>query len=890
MKKRVFSFLLALMLLLSYAVVPAMAAEDGVTIKLHYHRPDGVYDDWGVWFWDFGKEGADYPFVEENGEMVATYVADHETTKVGFIVKLPNWAQKDVNEDQFIELGGVISGTIHIYVESGVKGYETVYGDDVVKAIKIKEAEYDGDLTVHVTTTDPLPGDPNEAFTLTENGEAVSISGIRVSEKEADEYTIQLNGKLNHKNVYKIIYDNKEYDIVIPDQFSTDAFEAEYTYTGNDLGATWTSEKTTFRVWAPTANDVKVNLYTSGTEGTKDLIEQIPMTADVNGTWVAEKEGDLNGTYYTYLVDVQGKTNEACDPYARATGVNGKRAMVIDLDSTDPEGWDKDTDPNAGINFTDAVIYELHVRDLSIDESSGITNKGKYLGLIETGTKTASGIPTGLDHMKDLGITHLHILPMYDYGSVDESKLDKAQFNWGYDPVNYNVPEGSYSSDPYNGAVRISEVKQMVKGLHDNGISVVMDVVYNHVYDAGAFCFNKIVPNYFSRTTKSGTFSNGSGCGNDTASERSMVKKYIVDSVVYWADEYHIDGFRFDLVGLIDTITINEVIEEVHKTHPNVVFYGEGWTMTTLTTKKDYLMTTQANSAETPEFAFFSDTIRDLLKGSVFDTGKTGYVSGASVGKSQLEKCFTGTPAWTKNPTQCVNYVSCHDNNTLIDRITLSTPDATREERVKMNNLAAAFCLTSQGTPFFQAGEEMLRSKPLPNGGFDHNSYTSSDEINSIKWDNLNEAEYMTTYNYYKGLIAFRKAHPALRLTSGEEAKANITLVEHDNKQLVAFQINGGINGETAESLFVIFNASAEAVDVTLPEGKWTVYVSGDKAGTEVLGAAEGTVSVEGISAMVLAKDGATEKSIIPAIIAGAAALGAAVAGAAILLKKKGKK
>ena len=316
----------------------------------------------------------------------------------------------------------------------------------------------------------------------------------------------------------------------MPELYSTPDFESAYTYHGNDLGAVWTSKNTSFRLWAPTATAVTINLYRSGEPSAADLMKQIIMCRDIQGTWVAQCSGDLNGVYYTYLVTHGTQTVEVCDPYARTTGVNGFRAMIIDLASTNPDGWETDCDPNAGLSVTDAVIYELHVRDMSVDASSGIRQKGKYLGIIEAGTKTPGGIPTGLDHMKALGITHLHLLPVYDFGSVDECHPEWNQFNWGYDPVNFNVPEGSYSSDPHNGAVRVREMKQMIKGLHDNGISAVMDVVYNHVYEAKDFCFNKIVPDYFSRT-RDGVYSNGSGCGNDTASERSMVRKYIVDSV-----------------------------------------------------------------------------------------------------------------------------------------------------------------------------------------------------------------------------------------------------------------------------------------------------------------------------------------------------------------------
>ncbi len=645
--------------------------------------------------------------------------------------------------------------------------------------------------------------------------------------------------------------------------YSSEAFEAEYTYTGDDLGAAWTAEKTTFRLWAPTASSVKVSLYASGTPGTDDQIEEIEMTPDVSGTWVAEKEGDLNGVYYTYLVTVDGTTNEACDPYARTTGVNGQRAMVIDLDSTDPEGWDSDVDPHYGNAITDAIIYELHVRDLSSDASSGIQNTGKFLGLTETGTTNSQGVPTGLDHIKNLGVTHIHLLPSYDYASVDETDPDAA-FNWGYDPVNYNVPEGSYSTDPYNGEVRVAEMKQMIKTLHDNGISVILDVVYNHVFDAESFCFNKIVPGYFSRISDSGTYSNGSMCGNDTASERSMVCKYIVDSVKYWADEYHMDGFRFDLAGLIDVDTINEVIEEVHKTHPNVIFYGEGWNMDTNVTKENVTMTTQTNSQEVPEFAFFSDAVRDTLRGSNNNARQIGYVAGAGGYTSAVRDAFLGKTTWCKSPTQTINYASCHDGYTLYDRITMSTADNTVEERIRMNNLAAAIYLTSQGVPFVHAGEEMLRSKPLEEG-FDHNSYRSPDSVNSIKWDDLNQESYQAVYGYYQGLIAFRKAHPALRMTSAEEIAEKIVPLGGLDFNVVALHVAAGANGEDNE-LVAIFNPRTESTTVTLPQGTWEIYVNHEKAGLESLGSAEGTVTVEAISAMVLAKaPEAVEETTLPA-------------------------
>lgn len=909
MNNRIKAFFMAMLLVVTTVlssltgIVEVKAAED-LILKLHYHREDGAYDGWDAWLWEAGGDGAAYEFEEEDGEMVATKVITPGVTSVGFIVRTADWS-KDVDEDQFIDISEMVSGTVHIYVESGVEGYEKEYGEDAVTGTKLTKAKYDGAGKIVVSMTGEIEGDAAKAFSV--KGTAGNIALESAEESGKFEYTLSLKEELDLSEDYTITYDGNDYKVVMPDYYGTEEFESEYTYEGDDLGATWTAEKTTFRVWAPTAEAVKVNLYESGTDGTDDKTEELTMEPDVNGTWVAEKAGDLNGTYYTYSVTIKGETTEACDPYARTTGVNGKRAMVIDLSSTNPEGWDEDVDPHAGAKITDAVIYELHVRDLSSDESSGINNTGKFLGLTETGTTTENGVSTGLDHMKDLGITHLHLLPVYDYGSVDETKLDTPQFNWGYDPVNYNVPEGSYSTDPYHGEVRVKEMKEMVQTLHQNDISVVMDVVYNHVYSANDFCFNLIVPDYFSRTDENGAYSNGSGCGNDTASERSMVKKYIVDSVSYWADEYHIDGFRFDLVGLLDTETINAIVEEVHKDHPNVIFYGEGWSMDTTLTKDGYTMATQVNSTETPDFAYFSDTLRDLLKGSVFETTETGYISGAEGCEEELVRCFMGLDGtWCTTPSQTVHYASCHDNMTLMDRIARSTPSESREDRIRMNNLAAAIDMTAEGIPFFQAGEEMLRTKIKSDGGFDENSYASPDSVNSLKWSTLEEEEYQDVYQYYKGLIAFRKAHAALRLATAEETTANVKAVEGLEKNVVAFEIDGAADEGASDGIFVIFNANKEETEVSLPEGNWNVYVNDTQAGTEPIETvADEKVTVAPISALVLVKEDKTvgktadqtagdesQKKDNKAVKAGAivVAAGAVIAGVTAFFHRKKRK
>ena len=427
----------------------------------------------------------------------------------------------------------------------------------------------------------------------------------------------------------------------------------------------------------------------------------------------------------------------------------------------------------------------------------------------------------------------------------------------------------------------------MVKGLHDNGISVIMDVVYNHVYNDKTYCFNLIVPGYFSRYTPKGTSCNDSGCGNTTASERSMVKKYIVDSVKYWADEYHIDGFRFDLVGLTDTETVNTIVEEVRKDHPNVFFYGEGWEMSSYVTKDGYYMATQTNAELTPGFAYFSDTLRDAIRGPMGTDYKGGYLDNQGGYAALIKNCFLGAPGWCDTPTQTINYASCHDNLALFDKITLFTAKLTEVERLKMNNLSAAIILTSQGVPFFQAGEEILRSKPDGKGGYDHNSYKSPDSINSIKWDNLNTQAYSDSYAYYQGLIAFRKAHPILRLTNAEAVNAAVTVMEGLDSTVNAFHIKGG---EIDDDLFVIFNPRKETTTVTLPEGKWDVYIDGVHAGTTVLRTVEGSVTVDAISAMVLVTAKPTVNIwLFVAIGAGALVLAGAVITTVIIIKKRKK-
>ncbi len=645
--------------------------------------------------------------------------------------------------------------------------------------------------------------------------------------------------------------------------FSTKEFvEANY-YEDDDLGAVWTKEATHFRLWAPTAERVVLKLYRSGHE--EDMLQEISMNKEVKGTWSLQMKGDLNGIYYTYAVTVDGVTKEAVDPYTKGAGVNGNRGMVIDLSSTNPPGF-LEEDRLVLENATDAIIYELHIRDFSADPSSGMHYKGKYLAFTERGTKNSYGDKTGIDYLKELGITHVHLLPTFDYSTVDESKLIEPQYNWGYDPKNFNVLEGSYSTDPFHGEVRIKEFKQLVQALHQEGIGVIMDMVYNHTAENEESNFNKIVPGYYYRLTPEGEFSNASGCGSETASERAMMRKFILDSLVFWAKEYHIDGFRFDLMGIHDIHTMNEIRRVLAEINPSILVYGEGWTGG-LSTLPDWERALKVNIKNMDtNIGAFNDDLRDAIKGSVFLATEPGFVGGREGMEDTIKfgvaaatlhqgieygKVLYSNSSWAAEPTQCVNYNSAHDNFTLWDKLNLSRPWESKEDLMKMNLLAVAIIMTCQGIPFFQAGEEFLRSKPLNNEKtiFEENSYKSGDAINSLKWDEITANKEVV--EYYKGLIALRKDHPAFRMTKAEDIQTYLNFYEWLEPNIIVFELKHPEDDE----MCIIYNANREAKKLHIPEGEWKVYVKGSHGGRELLEIIlGGEINIEPLSAMVLVR------------------------------------
>ncbi len=585
-------------------------------------------------------------------------------------------------------------------------------------------------------------------------------------------------------------------------------------YTGTNLGLTFNPQQATFKIWAPTAGKAQLKLYSQPTGGT--ATQTINLKKSAQGTWTVTLPGNYEGSYYTFCIEYNGKwLNEVPDPYAKAVGTNGKRAMVVDLKRTNPPGWEKDKQPLLK-NATDAIFYELHIRDASIAANSGIMHKGKYLGLTETGTKNPAGQSTGLDHLKELGVTHIHLLPFFDYNSVDESDSSKTQYNWGYDPLNYNAPEGSYASNAADGTVRIKELKQLVQAFHKNGLALVMDVVYNHTGVTQQSNFNQLVPGYYYRYTKDGKLSDATACGNETASEKAMFRKFMIESVLYWAREYHIDGFRFDLMGVHDIETMNAISAALHKINPNILIYGEGWTAGASTLPNSTRALKQ-NAAKLKGIAVFSDDIRDGIKGSVFTAADRGFASGDT---SKAESIKFGIVAATQHPqvnykkvnyskkpyaatpANTISYAECHDNNTLWDKLAISAPKASIEQRTQMHMLALSIVLTSQGISFLHAGTEFLRSKK----GIE-NSYNAGDSINAIDWDL--KTNNKTVYDYVQGLVAMRKAHPAFRMSTSLSIQQNLRFLDAP-AGVIGYEINGAAVGDRWKKIQVWFNGTGE--------------------------------------------------------------------------------
>lgn len=799
-----------------------------------------------MWIWWTGKDGSGNVFQPcEYGGKVVVNVPEN-ITEVGFIVRRncsdpggSTWgsATKDYENDRYVTVTGretviyLKTNDANQYISNdGGKTLEKIRDFSMVGMVDFSTIRY---FISPATTLSAL-----DEVKVYQSGREIKVKSVSTLGKSASDGKIILEGKMDISQPYEVEIQGFGRKTVMPtDIFDCQEFLENYTYDGDDLGATIHGDSTTFKVWAPTASKVVLNLFAAGNDC--DAFATVEMTPGKKGVWEHTQAACGHGVYYTYTVTTAFGTNEATDPYARAAGVNGDRGMVVDLDKTDPEGWDKTFSTDIK-TYSDAVIWEIHVRDFS-NKLTQSQYPGKYLAFTERGLTNSNGVVAGMDYLMELGVTHVQLLPVYDYATVDETKLDTPQFNWGYDPKNYNVPEGSYSTDPYHGEVRIKEYKQMVQSLHEAGIGVVMDVVYNHTYDANS-AFQKIVPYYYYRYTSSGANTSASGCGNDTASERYMFRKFMVDSVSYWIEEYDLDGFRFDLMGLHDIKTMEQIEKAVHAIDPQALIYGEGWTMGatidgSAQANQQNISRIEASEGAAGSVAVFNDVLRDGLKGSTFDNLAQGFISGAyGLNERYIKFGICGGDVvgstWLVKNNMVINYMSAHDNHTLWDKLLLSNADNTVQQRLAMNRLGAGIIMVSQGTPFMQAGEEMLRSK-----GGDENSYKSSDEVNNIDWDLLTtDSDEYAMMQYYKGLIAMRRAYSIF----GRDGSVEISFEN--------FFVDGlAVKYAAADGTraLVLINPTSQTFTYEL-EGKWELVADGTRAGAEALAEETGKVQVEG--------------------------------------------
>ncbi len=878
---------------------PSTVTEHTVTLTVNMYSTEYTVagHPYNMWLWAAGGGGKEFEFKADTVTLrnrqwktltaeiakVPIDSANPTADAIGVILKRGSaakdeWLWKTV--DMFIPANKIVDDKVTIYL---VAGDETIYYDveEPDLSIKFKEAKINYLAETYRVHVDAGASKFTENTVLKIKDSAGGVHGELDCTKIPDgaaanpnvgksSANIDFTGEFDFGETYTLIDESTDEatrfksavisKIALYDNDA--AFGSKYNYDGKDLGVTFAADKIVYKLWAPAAKMVKLNIYADGETGAaEDVIE---MTRGEKGVFTTETAKSMSGKYYTYTIVAGSTTNEIVDPYARSAGRNGKRGMILDLDSTDPEGWASHSRPAARGSYSNAIIYEMHVRDMTIHASSNVSenNRGKFLGMTEKASEGNGNKKTPLDHIKALGITEVHILPMFDFATVTENfnvatYNAAGQFNWGYDPLNYNVPEGSYSSDPADGAVRVKELKQMVMALHEAGIRVIMDVVYNHVSNAGNSNFEKILPGYFFRTNSAGNYLNFSGCGNDTASERYMYHKFIVDSVNYWADEYKLDGFRFDLMGLHDTLTMNDVYDTLSEKNPDIMVYGEGWEMKSMTETTELKRADMLHAADMPNIAFFNDITRDALRGGGFGAAVTarGFIEGnakdaaiyiGAVGATNNADAGYGSlgkKSFTVNPTQNINYVSCHDNFTLWDKINACA--AVDEDAKKaMNRLGAAAVLTSQGPSFFLAGEELLRSKPTTakndydnspqkylneNYYFADNSYKSPDSVNAIDWTLAETNADMV--EFYKQLIALKKNSPQFRIQTKAQLDACVVIADANKADGIAsYAVKDPGSDEWA---VLLFNSTDTASEVDIPSGDYSVYVNGAQANAD---------------------------------------------------------
>jgi pullulanase len=833
-------------------------------IDFYYFRYDQAYAGWDLWLWPKGGEGAAYPFTESvplpDHPQAAMQKASVDlpslaVPEVGFLVRRNGWQERDWASDRYINLVSfppgknpevyLVQNTEQVFLHPGRISFIPTAERAVFR--NFREIY----IRLQAPCTDPV-GDPFLVM-----GEGIPRKVIR-TEALSDGTSFVLTLAQDWVPGESCVIFKRGYE-PFPVQYGalydTPAFERLFTYDGTDLGCHPSPEETVFRVWTPTASRVEANLFRDAADTYPERV--LPLQQDVSGTWLLRVPEDLSGWYYTYNIINGGNLQEVCDPNAIGVSVNGTRALIARPSDANPPGWDS-IGHLVPEKPTDAILYEVHVRDFTIHPESGVIHKGKFLGLAETGTHLPDGTKTGLDHLVELGVTHVHLMPVFDFYSIDESRLHENRFNWGYDPHLYNTPEGSYATDPTDGLTRVRELKEMILALKRQGIGVVMDVVYNHTYRSLDSELNKLVPGYFYRTDEAGRFSDGSGCGNETASERAMVRKTITDSVLYWAREYKVDGFRFDLMALHDIDTMNGIRQALDLLHPGLLLYGEGWTGGASRLAPE-LSASKGNAARLVQIGFFNDTTRDAIKGDNFQAVHGGYVNGnpgmsegvrfglaAAVPHPQVDaRRAAGGPAWAGYPWHCVNYAASHDNLTLYDKLLASHCAGTDREAMRRTNLAGALVLLAQGIPFMLSGTEFLRSKK----GM-HNSYNMPDVFNEIDWNR--KRIYRHSFDYHAGLIRLRKSHPAFRLTLPEDVRLHMRFLPTP-EPVIAFQLRHHAGGDSWGRILVAFNGGRDPHTISIPYAAlWHIVVDDQTAGCETLGTVTGSrFTIPQLSALV---------------------------------------
>ncbi|BCR36445.1 type I pullulanase [Mariniplasma anaerobium] len=871
--------------------ISAVAAELPETLVVHYFRYDETYTNFNFWMWESEPSslgGIQHDFdglqTDEHGVYYEVdLTADYPTaTTLGIIIKQGAWdGYREVGGDRFIDLEDVevISGIGHVYfVEGDLQIGKS--SDDLANNIpdyraKILSATFDASQKIILKTTHI----PELGYEVYENGTLI-LSSTTTSKTT----TITVSGiDISKTYTVKALFSSElssEVIVSLQNIYDTPAFEELFTYDGT-LGVSFEDEFTVFRLWAPLSQSVSLNLYNQGHpnyDNNGDLNDELTpyqttqMSKIENGAWEIKLTGDYDFKYYTFLVNNNGVTSEVTDPYAYSTGANGQRGMIVNFDQTNPDGWTYDSRPDTIQNLTDYIVYELHVRDLTTHESWNGTEsyRGKFMGLTETGTTYSEdgvSVTTGLDHLAELGVNAVQLLPIFDFGYVDEVEVANNPnyqnlFNWGYMPYHFNTLEGSYATNPFDGQVRINEFKQAVMALHDQDIRVIMDVVYNHTGESSTSNFHKIVPGYYHRMIADGGFSNGSGTGNETASERAMMRKFMVDSVEFWATEYNLSGFRFDLMALHDYETMNDIQAMLEEIDPTIIVYGEPWNGGT-TPLSDTIAAGKDNIQNMNNVGAFNDITRDAVKGSVFQATEKGWVQGNTSSYNYQGVMYgivggidfpgiTEFDEWHLNPNQTINYVSAHDNNTLYDKLKLTRVTTALVDDMQIQ--ANAIILTSQGIPFLHAGVDFMRSKPDGSGGFDHNSYESPDSVNQLRWDR--KLKYKEVFEYYKTLIAIRKLYPQFRMNDADDIRANLQFLDTDaGFDGIAYKLTGAAN---VPDVIVIHSGNPRSIltGVVLDAGvTYNVLTNTDQANIDGLETISGSAYVAANTTMILVEN-----------------------------------